>query len=153
MILVIRMKNMPQLDRVSLSLSPSLPLSLSLSVPLSLSVDLESLGVLSCLELPRKNERLANSHAAGVLHNDVASRNALLSNTQSGGRGLLSDFGISRVLRGGGVEAASLIDTDLGDNKWPVLEMPRECLEHPFPLTAESYSWMYGLFLYEVCSA
>ena len=107
-----------------------------------------------CLECPRKNNlsRLANSHAASVLHNDVASRNVLLSTAQRGGRGLLCDFGISRFLRGG-VEAASLIDTDLDDNKWPVLQMPRESLEPPFPLTAESDSWMYGLFLYEVSQA
>ncbi len=109
-----------------------------------------SLRCLSDLTAPRKTlSRLANSHAAGVLHNDVASRNALLSMTHNGGRGLLCDFGISRVLRGG-VEAASLIDTELDGNKWPVLQMPRESLEHPFPLTAESDSWMYGLFLYEV---
>lgn len=93
--------------------------------------------------------RLANSHAAGVLHNDVASRNALLSTPHRGSHGLLCDFGISRLLRGG-VEAASLIDTDLDDNTWPVLQMPRESLVPPFPLTAESDSWMYGLFLYEV---
>lgn len=62
---------------------------------------------------------------------------------------MLCDFGISRFLRAG-VEAASLIDTELDENKWPVLQMPWESLAHPFPLTAKSDSWMYGLFLYEV---
>ncbi len=132
-----RKNNMPQQDA-----SPS-------------SLSLESHGVSRRLEHTSPQcqlSRLANSHAAGVLHNDIASRNALLSTTQSGGRGLLCDFGISRVLRGG-VEAASLIDTELDGNKWPILQMPRESLEHPFPLTAESDSWMYGLFLYEVSRA
>lgn len=92
--------------------------------------------------------RLANSHAAGVLHNDVASRNALLSAKSPGGRGLLCDFGLSRFLRGG-VERAFCIDPD-DQEKWPVRQLPRESFSLPHPLTAESDSWMYGVFLYEV---
>ncbi|CAM9171926.1 unnamed protein product [Ectocarpus sp. 13 AM-2016] len=93
---------------------------------------------------------LANSHAAGVLHNDIASRNALLSRAGIGGRGLLCDFGISRFLREKGVAQSFLIDPEDHDDVWPVRQMPRESLVHPFPLTAESDAWMYGMFLYEV---
>ncbi|CAM9979079.1 unnamed protein product [Ectocarpus fasciculatus] len=90
---------------------------------------------------------LAFSHEVGVLHNDIASRNALLS---SGGRGLLCDFGISRFLHDGGVAKAFLIDPEDQDEKWPVWQMPMESLKHPYPLTVESDAWMYGMFLYEV---
>ncbi|CAB1102487.1 unnamed protein product [Ectocarpus sp. CCAP 1310/34] len=93
---------------------------------------------------------LANSHAAGVLHNDIASRNALLSRAGIGGRGLLCDFGISRFLREEGIAQSFLIDPEDHDNVWPLRQMPPESLVHPFPLTAESDAWMYGLFLYEV---
>ncbi|CAM9267046.1 unnamed protein product, partial [Ectocarpus sp. 12 AP-2014] len=93
---------------------------------------------------------LANSHAAGVLHNDIASRNALLSRAGIGGRGLLCDFGISRFLREKGVAQSFLIDPEDHDDVWPIRQMPRESLVHPFPLTAESDAWMYGMFLYEV---
>ncbi|CAN0461186.1 unnamed protein product, partial [Hapterophycus canaliculatus] len=93
---------------------------------------------------------LANSHEASVLHNDVASRNALLSKRGTGGHGVLCDFGISRFLRGGEVEAAFLIDADADERHWPVRQMPRESLQHPFPMTRKSDSWMFGMFLYEV---
>lgn len=94
--------------------------------------------------------RLANSHAAGVLHNDVASRNALLSTPGPGGRGLVCDFGLSRLVPEDGVEKAFLIDAEGGEDLWPVQQMPCESLAHPYPLTPESDTWMYGLFLHEV---
>ncbi|CAN0093898.1 unnamed protein product [Pylaiella littoralis] len=93
---------------------------------------------------------LANSHAAGVLHNDVASRNALLSARGPGGRGLLCDFGLSRFMPEEGGEKAFLIDAEGSEDLWPVQRMPPEALAHPYPLTLESDAWMYGLFLYEV---
>lgn len=93
--------------------------------------------------------RLANTHAAGVLHNDVASRNALLSDRGAGSYALLCDFGMSRFLRGG-IEEAYCVDTEMDQEKWRVQQMPPEPLRHPFPLTCASDSWMYGMFLYEV---
>lgn len=93
---------------------------------------------------------LANSHAAGVLHNDVASRNALRSSGEVGAPVLLCDFGMSRILRGNGVEKASLIDVQGNQSQWPLRQMPNECLRPPFALSEASDAWMYGTMLYEV---
>lgn len=94
---------------------------------------------------------LASSHTFGVVHNDVACRNALLSVNGSTGRALLCDFGLSSSLRGGGtgLEAARLVD--LGDGKrWPLKQMPKEALQAPFALSPLSDSYMFGMTLYEV---
>lgn len=94
---------------------------------------------------------LANSHTFGVVHNDVACRNVLLSADSSTGRALLCDFGLSSSLRGGGVgrEAACLID--LVDGKqWPLKQMPKEALEPPYALSPLSDSYMFAMTLYEV---
>ena len=93
---------------------------------------------------------LANSHSVGVVHNDVACRNALLSSTEIGAPVLLCDFGMSRMLRGDGVERASLIDVKGTRDKWPVRQMPKESLSFPYSLSPSSDTWMYGTMLYEV---
>eukprot|EP00752_Nemacystus_decipiens_P002883 g2682.t1 len=92
---------------------------------------------------------LANTHAADVLHNDVASRNALLSSRNPDSRALLCDFGLSKFLKGG-LQRAHCVDTQMHAELWPLRQMPCESLKHPFPVTAESDSWMFGLFLYEL---
>lgn len=95
---------------------------------------------------------LAKSHTFGVVHNDVACRNALLSRNGSTGRALLCDFGLSSSLRGGTaeLEAACMIDVDDTGVKWPLKQMPREALEAPFALSPLSDSYMFGVTLYEV---
>lgn len=94
---------------------------------------------------------LVHSHSAGVVHNDVATRNVLLSMKGNGGSALLCDFGISSRLRGQKVEAASLIDFSSNGRKlWPVRQMPKEALEPLGMLSHFSDSWMYALTLYEV---
>lgn len=93
---------------------------------------------------------LANSHSVGVVHNDVACRNALRSSTDVGAPVLLCDFGMSRILRGNGVEKASLIDVQRCRDKWPVWQMPKESLSFPYTLSQSSDTWMYGTLLYEV---
>lgn len=85
-----------------------------------------------------------------MLHNDVATRNALLSEKGVGSYALLCDFGISRFLRGGGVEQAHLIDPQNDEERWPIRQMPCESLAHPYRLSTESDSWMFGMFMYEV---
>lgn len=87
---------------------------------------------------------LANSHSVGVVHNDVACRNALRSSTDVGAPVLLCDFGMSRILRGNGVEKASLIDVQRCRDKWPVWQMPKESLSFPYTLSQSSDTWMYG---------
>ena len=93
---------------------------------------------------------LANSHAAGVVHNDVACRNALLSERGIGGRALLCDFGISDVLRGLKLETAKLMDKDA---RWPLRQLPKEAWEEPHALSMASDSWMFGTMLYKVRSS
>lgn len=93
---------------------------------------------------------LANSHSAGVVHNDVACRNALRSSEKVGAPVLLCDFGMSRILRGNGVERACLIDVHRTRDKWPVRQMPMESLRPPYTLSQHSDTWMYGTMLYEV---
>lgn len=94
---------------------------------------------------------LANAHAVGVVHNDVACRNALLSHRGPGGSALLCDFGISTLLRGGGVEAATLIDVGNGGSaRWPVRQMPQEALSPPHALSHSSDTYMFGTLLFEV---
>eukprot|EP00903_Cladosiphon_okamuranus_P017426 g16050.t1 len=92
---------------------------------------------------------LANSHAADVLHNDIASRNALLSNRSPESRALVCDFGLSKFLREG-LQKAHCIDPQVVHERWPLRQMPCESLAPPYSLTAKSDSWMYGIFLYEV---
>lgn len=91
---------------------------------------------------------LANSHAARVVHNDVASRNVLLSERGADGSALLCDYGISRLLQVN--EAACLIDLGEGERRWPLRQMPPEALGEPYALSPESDAWMYGTMLYEV---
>lgn len=94
---------------------------------------------------------LANAHAAGIVHNDVACRNALLSRRGPGGSALLCDFGMSTLLRGGGVEAATLIDVENGGSaRWPVRQMPPEALSPPHALSPVSDSYMFGMLMFEV---
>lgn len=93
---------------------------------------------------------LASSHSVGVIHNDVACRNALRSSTEVGAPVLLCDFGMSTFLRGGGVERASLIDVKASRNMWPVRQMPKESLQAPHTLSEASDTWAYGALLYEV---
>lgn len=94
---------------------------------------------------------LASSHTFGVVHNDVACRNALLSVNGSTGRALLCDFGLSSSLRGRGtgLEAACLFDLD-DVKRWPLKQMPKEALQLPFALSPLSDSYMFGMTLYEV---
>lgn len=92
---------------------------------------------------------LANAHAAGILHNDVACRNALLSEKGNNGRALLCDFGMGRLLRGDRVELAHLIDINNGEF-WPVNQMPKESMFAPHALSRKSDTYMFGLTLYEV---
>lgn len=97
---------------------------------------------------------LANAHAAGVVHNDVACRNALLSRRGPGGSALLCDFGMSTLLRGEGVEAATLIDVgNGGSGRWPVRQMPPEALRPPHALSPVSDTYMFGTMLFEVSEA
>ena len=93
---------------------------------------------------------LASSHSVGVVHNDVACRNALRSFPSDEAPVLLCDFGMSTVLRGGGVERAGLIDVKESRDRWPVWQMPKESLEFPHTLSEASDTWMYGALLYEV---
>lgn len=93
---------------------------------------------------------LANAHGAGVVHNDVASRNALLSRPGHEAHALLCDFGLSKLLGRGSVEAASLLDVKETKARWPVRQMPSESLQHPFNLSSHSDTWMFGTMLYEV---
>lgn len=95
---------------------------------------------------------LANAHAAGVVHNDVACRNALLSHKGPEGTAMLCDFGMSTLLRGG-VEWATLIDVENGGSgRWPIRQMPPEALNPPHALSPSSDTYMFGTMLYEVSS-
>lgn len=138
------------LQEIEVYNTPAGNLSLCLSLPL--------LAIVCDLGDPRKClttflSRLATTHSAGVLHNDVATRNVVLSSKGLDSRALLCDFGLSRFL-GDGLQRAYCIDTDseqpMEQEKWPVRQMPRESLIHPHALTVQSDSWMYGIFLHEV---
>lgn len=93
---------------------------------------------------------LANVHSRGVLHNDVACRNALLSQPGVGGHAVLCDFGLSRLLWGDGLAAVKMMDDeDLGEY-WPLNQMPKEALDDLCMLSQASDTWMFGTMLYEV---
>ncbi|CAM9104258.1 unnamed protein product [Ascophyllum nodosum] len=95
---------------------------------------------------------LVNVHAANVVHNDVACRNALLSCHGGEADAKLCDFGLSRLRRWEGAEIASLVEFEGMDYDrcLPLKQMPKEALEYPYAFSTWSDSWMFGTFLYEM---
>ncbi|MFE8595715.1 protein kinase domain-containing protein [Archangium violaceum] len=84
-------------------------------------------------------EGLAAAHAAGVVHRDLKPANILI---ESGGRVVLTDFGIARAVAG---EAAS---RTLGTVGTPMYMAPEQVSGDPVDARADLYA--VGLLLYEL---